>query len=406
MPMSDALLKVAARFSPLASAGFRFGTVRHVFQHINPGDQVGQELLETFLRAVAANDVSIDATALAGRKLLNWAKEQNWENAIKDQFRREVVRAFKMGTYGRAAIDVRVGEIVREILALDAAVVTKTWDVFRTHLGALAGTESLAFKAFQRISDPLGPLDKRWEWLIEYVQKDPAAIAAAGEEISAGLQKLATLPKGSAARSELLRQLQSPNAYFYKIRGILGELYLAKFPGLLAEMGEQLADARRIAAELGEGWQAKHVIGDIRIDSLEAYDQAVVIMNKNTGEVMIHSAVQMKVEAGGVTAFRQIERDITREVSARGLSALERTRLPVATIEIEGEQLAMSLVPPVDGMMTRRYVYMAEGGTVGPADAKRMEQLGVEVRAMAVDLPVSWFDTLALEIMLSAKKLL
>ncbi|MDP3161674.1 MAG: hypothetical protein Q8N31_16795, partial [Reyranella sp.] len=185
----------------------------------------------------------------------------------------------------------------------------------------------------------------------------------------------------------------------------------ARWPPLQRAVKESLDDARTVAHNLGGNWEALHVVGDIKINGKDAYDQAVILVNWHDNSVIVHTAVQIKAERGKLSVFEQLGNDIRRErvdvsklPAAMNEAASGRVTGPVGSFAIDGRTEAFKLVLPLDGMETQRYVAFAEGATLGRAEAKELADLGVEVMAMPVDLSMNSLDALAIQVMIGAAK--
>lgn len=396
----------------------RMGEIRQFFRHIKPSDTEGQELLKTFLAALHSPDVSIDAAAHATRQLQKWV-EQGLTKAEAKEFKIQTGTMFREATYGRAATDVRLGKYAADIPLEDVKLPNGIWAAVKSHLDDLNPAGDLrAFHAFERMLGALGSQDEGWAKLMRYLAKyDKDTLIKEAERLNSTL-KLLEGAKG-AKRMALLKEIESAKGIQSGIKGLLGEIYLARWPTLRAEVDKALVQASEVAAAMGEGWEAMHVVGNIKIDGKDAYDQAVILVNLEKQKVVIHTAVQMKVERK-LSAFHQIERDVSRERRLkRPKKAVPDAPAPAITPAVnmapsagqfevkgyEGQLKGFSFQALPDGMATQRYVYFAEGPKLGLANDRKLKALGVEAKAMPIDLSVESLNALALQIMLSAKKM-
>ncbi|MDP2330956.1 MAG: hypothetical protein Q8M19_09710 [Reyranella sp.] len=387
------------------------GAYRHIFDHIPADAADGHALLKRFLSAARASDISHTEGARAAAELLDWVGAQKWDSKIAAKFETEVAQQFLSGRYARAVINPQLANLVKAVEKLDPRAADEAWRRLEAHLWRLGSSgDHVAFRAFMRLHDSLGPGDPGWKRVVERLQKNPEKIAEEGKKLRDAMRRLEDMAE-SPERTALLDTVKSARGIQSSIKGMLCEIYAARWPPLQRAVKESLDDARTVAHNLGGNWEALHVVGDIKINGKDAYDQAVILVNWHDNSVIVHTAVQIKAERGKLSVFEQLGNDIRRErvdvsklPAAMNEAASGRVTGPVGSFAIDGRTEAFKLVLPLDGMETQRYVAFAEGATLGRAEAKELADLGVEVMAMPVDLSMNSLDALAIQVMIGAAK--
>lgn len=387
------------RIAPIAGTQRTLGRIRKALDLVSPSDVEGWTLLQRFLSADVNAGTSADAVGLACRELLDWSRAQPWSLAEKRQFQLMIVQTFKVRVYGRAAVDVRLGRMVEEIAGLDPDRVSRIMGTLESGGWALAaGNRRQAFEVFRRIYEVSPLSNPRWMWLIE--EFDRLKLSRLAEDAKKMREALAQLPDGTSFAA-VATKLSAEHGRLVRIRGALAEIYAADCPIVRRELDLCYADATFHAARLGEPWEAVKAFGSITLDGTKSYDQAVLLVNRLDGEAILHTGGQIKVEKS-LTAFKsQLPNDVARETWGKlegSRRTLDRTRLPVVAIEMGDKRLSFSLRPTPPEMTTRRLVFFAEGGTIGPSDAAALARIGIEAKAIALDMPIRAFEELTLEI--------
>lgn len=370
------------------------GSSRHIFNHINALDHVGQLHLQTFRLACSGQPTNPQIIESSAQALLGWLEHQPWKDAVKTQFRSEVVNLARTSTSFALQLGVKATQLVEAPDALSPEVTEAIWRVLKSHLGGLARDNMIAARAYQRVHELLGPMDDGWQRLIRiFAESDPQELEAAGKllrELRGGVVKPAT------------EALQSARGFQSRVKGLLGEIYLPRWPVFLRRIDDAYDNAHLLANSLPGEWEVVHAIGDIKIGTKDFYDQAILLVNWKTGEAYVHTAVQVKMEKYDISVVSQIINDISRESAATAGKLLGD--LPQLQFMFNGKPQALKMLPPKEGMPIDRLVYFSGPGFSGP-QIKMLEALGVQVEAIPIDIPMAQMDELSIEILLAAGKL-
>jgi len=392
--------KWLTRIALVAGTQRTLGRIRKALELVSQSEIEGWTLLQRFLAADVNAGGSIDVVGRACRDLLDWSRAQPWSIAEKDQFRLMIVQSFKARSYGLAAVDVRLDRMVEDVVGLDLGRAERLIGTLERGCWALAtGNRRQAFEAFRRIYEVSPTSNPNWALLVEELseKKLPKLIESAERMREA----LAAMPEGTTFAA-LYKRLPSEHGQLVKIRGALAEIYAAECRIVRQEVNRSLAHAAFHAVRMGEPWEAVKAVGTITLDGTKSYDQVVLLVDRVAGEAILHTGVQIKVEKK-LTAFKsQLPNDLARETWGKvegSRRALERTRLPVISIEADGKRLSFSLRPTPPEMTTRRLVFFAEGGTISPSDAAALARAGIEAKAIPLDMSIHAFEALTLEIL-------
>ncbi len=394
MPPAETWL---GKFVPLAGAQRTLGRARRALDLVLSADVEGQVLLQRFLSADGAAGMSANVVGRACRDLLTWSRAQPWTQAEKKQFQLMIVLAFKVRVYGRAAMDVRLDRTIDNVASVTPDRASRVMGTLMNGGWELAARGGPAFEAFRRILDVSPLFNPRWEWLIR--ELDSLKISRLVEDARRMREALRQLPDG-ATFADLIKKLPAEHARLVGVRGALAEIYAAGCRIVRQELDRCLANAAFHAARMGEPWEAVKAMGTIMLDGNKSYDQAVLLVNRVTGEAILHTGVQIKAEKTLSAFKKQLPNDVSRETWGKFQGAqqtLERSRLPVISIDLDGQRLPFSLRPTPPEMTTRRLVFFAEGGAISPSDAAALAKIGIEGKAIALDMSMRSFERLTLE---------
>ena len=208
---------------------------------------------------------------------------------------------------------------------------------------AAAADRSTAAKAvvadaIDMLQSVIGPgHTEGWDAAFTYLADNIQQVKQVEERYAAALSGVA---KGqdqmAAAEQELKAALQQRQGLHSKLKGLLGEAYASRceefrlirdaFLDLARHRVDLLnAEAKRLGS--ATRWKAVTVRGDLRIDGLEVWDEAVLIVEElgpGTGRLPraeLVMAAQYKVERD-VSALGQITRDVAREAGDVNRGAL------------------------------------------------------------------------------------
>lgn len=283
--------------------------------------------------------------------------------------------------------------------------------------GTANDAERAAWAAFQKLGAVLGQgYSDGWEPAFAYVLSNLPNIRAADDAYLEALQRLAKAgATDQAAATALTRAKQARAGYTSKIKGLLGEGYVPRWEGWILQRDSLLEIAMRRAEELteqsrrmglGDEWVAVPVIGDLRIDGLESWDEAILLVQKpRTGaqrrEARLFMAAQYKVEKR-VSAVKQVQRDADREV---GGELLGQAQSPLLTyVDPNGVKFTYDLAPGRLDQRPVRFFFAADGGRIPKRDVKELTAKGLEVYQDQMGLTIAEFDAVAERMMTAAAK--
>lgn len=292
-------------------------------------------------------------------------------------------------TAGRAARGPDVGEAFLEKAFHDrlrsvAALGPAAWT--QTHRQLLRGRRKLLAVIGGQWADG-------WEPTFRYLRDNADGIADRVRQVRAAEAALNKV-KGSgsavlvrAATEDVRQARRGLNAYLNKVKGLLGEAYVPRWKDWKLQVQGYLEVAGREARALPGKWEVKHVVGTLRIDNAEAWDEAILLVNRATTppQVKLFMAAQYKVEKR-VSALVQIQNDVLRE------TATASGRLPRVTFLEQGEPQTFDLTPMPAGRESHRHVFNAAGGRVSAAAIERLRAAGLRVEQLNLDVSVAEFD--------------
>jgi len=238
-----------------------------------------------------------------------------------------------------------------------------------------------------------------WEPTFRYLRDNAAKIAARAQDLRTAEAGLEAARKGGsviairAAEREVRRARDSANGYLSKIKGLLGEAYVPRWEAWNVQMDGYLELAGREAKALGRNWEARRVMGELRIDGAEAWDEAILLVNSETGQAKLFLAAQYKVEKH-VSALKQVENDVLRE------TAVASGRLPRLTFaELGASPSTFDLTPMPAGKAAHRFVFNAAGGRVSATAIDGLRAAGIEVNQLNLDVSLAELDQIARTLM-------
>jgi hypothetical protein len=260
--------------------------------------------------------------------------------------------------------------------------------------------------AIDRISSVIGTAeDGGWQGACTYLAENATGIAEAERSYAQAVTRAAQQPS-AAADAALEAAARSRAGYHSKLKGLLGEAYAARcaewvdlreaFFELAARRAEELNRAARRAGSPTR-WEVVTARDTLRIDGREAWDEAVLIveklrpgMGRPRAELVV--AAQYKVE-NRVSALAQIERDVAREAGTVPGQA-------VVSFEVEGgAQRNFTLLPTGGANRPTRVLFNAEGGTVPAKQAAAFAGGAVQAQRGVLKASVSEFGAVADELM-------
>jgi hypothetical protein len=240
-----------------------------------------------------------------------------------------------------------------------------------------------------------GRWEDGWEPTFAYLRDHAVNIAARARELKAAEAALAQVktsgtPAAIVAAEQAVSEASSRVAgYLSKVKGLLGEAYVPLWRNWKVQMDSWLEVAQREAKALGRGWEAQRVVGNLRIDGSEAWDEAILLVNRETKQVKLFLAAQYKVEKQ-VSAITQAQNDALRE------TATGSGKLPQVSFILDGETYrGFALTPMPAGKTSHRYVFNASGGDFSATDIARLRAAGIEVNQLNLDISVPEFDQVA-----------
>jgi hypothetical protein len=236
-----------------------------------------------------------------------------------------------------------------------------------------------------------------WEAVFTYLRENEAALAERAKELQAAVDELAAaeaagdVARVAAANGALSQARSRIGGYRSKIKGLLGEAYAPRWQSWLISLQGYLEIARRSAASLPGEWEVVPVVGDLRLEGKEVWDQAILLVRQGqpgrAAEARLFLAAQFKVEKQ-ISALEQIENDVLRETTPGATS-----RLPVLTVDQSGRTETYLLTPMSAGEQTHRLLFNAAGGKLGPTAINRLQAAGIEVHQMNLDVSLAEMDS-------------
>lgn len=254
-----------------------------------------------------------------------------------------------------------------------------------SHAGARPSASDLAFRqGYRKIAKSIGvlgaDLGDGWKPAFDLLTQFAGEVKKYRMELErlAGAIEREQLP-GKVEELQRAYQATRRGWLHRRLKGLLGELFVANWDGwrLIRQGYEEMAE--RLAAKLGPGWEAVTVSGHMYLGGLQVWDEAILLVRRggNPPEAKLFLAMQVKV-AQVATALDQTLNDTIRELAARDL----RVVLPDA-----GERW-FRLTPLPPDMSSYRWVANAGGGEIPTKDVLRLFEERTAVHQYT--LPVSF----------------
>ena len=184
--------------------------------------------------------------------------------------------------------------------------------------------------------------------------------------------------------------------HLWSVRGLLGEAYALMSKIWLKEKEKLLREAEELALKRGPGWTAQYMTQlehAIEIGGREGPDGVVVLINHNTGEVMLHAVAQVKIEKT-ISAFKQLYTDLRRFLGLEGVSGgaafgTFRFRLPSGASSAEYTIVGGASLPKL-------YVLSAADSAVSKSDLDFLKDAGASITEIKLDLTINQLSQLAI----------
>lgn len=271
--------------------------------------------------------------------------------------------------------------------------------------------------AIDRISGVIGGAEEDgWQPAYEYLAQNAEAIARAEQRYGAAVDALG---KGQGPAAALERELTAAanarRGYHSKLKGLLGEAYASRcgewldlrdafFELATHRVGQLNRAARRIDPDNPVLWDVVSAKGALYIDKLEAWDEAVLIVERlrpgmnrlPRAELVV--AAQYKVEKR-VSALTQIAHDTAREAGAPGAPAI------FSHVLDNGARRSYQLIPPTGTSQPTRFLFNAEGGAISKSQVAQFTQGKISAQQGTLDASVEQFGLVADEMLAAAAAL-
>ena len=262
---------------------------------------------------------------------------------------------------------------------------------------AVSIEEAALVGGYRRLTTVIGDEWRQgWSDIYAYLCNNADAIARRGKDIEAATAAQALVHQAGdafrmrAAAKALDRARDSLGGYRNKIKGLVFEAYVPRWDGWLQVINraETLAQAQlRELAGNRKDWTSRRVIGSLRLDGREIWDEAVILTREaqavEPAQAVLVMSGQYKAQKL-VTGPGQIPADWWREFGGE----TSRGRAPVLSFHIDGKpQLnAYNLVPSPSGAASLRYLATAAGGSF-PADLlTALARHNIAVQQLSTDL--------------------
>lgn len=259
------------------------------------------------------------------------------------------------------------------------------------HMGSLSRSESVLERAvskqFQHFVTQLGDEPEAWGKVLNVLSANCEKISAEMRELEPLIRRLRGLPDGEQFRKVLRESLTKKSSMRWQVRGKLGEVYVSSWRTWKHELEHLEMEAECIARSLppSDAWKVHRFSEIVTLNTRETWDECILLVNEAEGRVKLHTALQVKVERGRrVESLGQIANDMKREAQAE-------------TLTIAGKKYVLDKAD--DAIEVRRYAVFAEEGMPTQTQLKALEQLGVPVKAIGMDVTSTGFDLLTLEFM-------
>lgn len=406
MSRAGALLVGVERFR-VGFDGIVGSRLHHVLALVPAGDEAAQALLNHYL-TLSARALQADASPLvreaaghAGRRLYDWA-QASLQGPARLAFQQEVMQRWKPIYYAAEVLRTPMPRLAELAEAVEQTAIDRTEAALVQALtersGDMIEVGATASVAYQRMAALVAPGAGGWGDLAALCHRQRDKIVREARVLREGYRDAAALPAGSAARRALERELtRSHSGVRWQLRGMLGEIFLRHWPAWQRMCADRLADANLLAHRIGHGLEAEHFAGRLRIDGLEAWDEAILLLDEARQLAALHTGVQMKVERI-VSAFKQLIADRARETGRRiGPPTIELLR--------DGRWVRYASLPLPPDTEVYRYVFFAGGATVRQAHLRQLALTQIRAHAFELDLSLAAFDALALEVMWAVERL-
>jgi hypothetical protein len=224
---------------------------------------------------------------------------------------------------------------------------------------------------------------KRFEKLVSL--DDPAVVkASAYIRDHADSLREAIRAARNGDKAPLLGHLSS-------IRGLLGEAYALLSPVWRARHRATLKEAKKLARKLGRDYEVlaiSQLKNKIFLSGKEGADQMILIVNrtKKPPEAITFLSAQVKT-ADKSEAIAQTLNDVfTRELNPAGLLEC-----------VVGKQQEVFKLVQHEAVTAQRYILNAAESYIPPTDLALLRKKGVQVSEVVLDMSVSQFSVLAIQ---------
>ena len=270
--------------------------------------------------------------------------------------------------------------------------------VFRDLPGGATDVARLGNQTLTRVHATVGAGFDKWIDLGLLLGSNLKKIAEHAKLLRERLEKLQKLEPGTPEYEAVLGEIAIKGGTRWSIRGMLFELYVASSLRWRRRLDLHLLRATAIAKTLGPEWEVVTQHGDMHLagknDGFKlGWDMAILIVNRKTKVVKVHTTVQVKAE-NDVSALTQIIKDYQRERLGGELH-----------LQIGGEPLVLTIENLPGGHHTNRYVFFAAGGKLSNADIARLEKAGLRAAVIEADLHLKELDAATFQIMFTMEKL-
>ena len=265
------------------------------------------------------------------------------------------------------------------------------------------GTSGMMKTGQQTLAKILGTVGTElhpWTDLALFLSGNLKKVAKHAKLVREALADLEKLEPGSPEYEAKLGEVAKLGGTRWSIRGMLFEIYISRWPRWQRRLDLHKLRAMAIANGLGPGWEVVTQHGDMHLVGKEGkngfklgWDIAVLIINRKTKTVKLHTTVQVKAEQD-VSAITQIIDDYTRERLGGEMSILLDGEPQVFTIEN---------LPP--GHKTNRYIFFAGGGKLSKAHEALLARVGMRAVVIEADIGLKALDAATFQIMFAMEKL-
>ena len=355
-------------------------------KHNDPGVRAlfiaADDALAAHVKAATGRDIELLARELAQRRITVLADPSALQAELEKAAAKRSAQAVGTGLIDAGAARLHAGffDRLRSIAALGSAQWT--------------ASQRLLMVARRKLFRVIGgQWTAGWEACFTYVRQNAVAIAARADELRAArsalqqAQAAANPAAVAAAEAVLTKARQRTGGFVSKIKGLLGEAYVPRWESWNIQMESLVEIAGREAARLPGKWQVRRVVGNLRIDGKEAWDEAILLirLDRRPAEAKLFAAAQYKVEKE-VSALGQIENDVIRETA-------HNTKPPILTID--GEDDAFLLTPLTAGQTGHRFLLNAAGGAVRASAIAKLRAAGINVNQLNLDISNAELDEMA-----------